>query len=300
MNILVFGGSGFVGQHLARCLQENGDRVLIASRHDRPVPYGSVVPYSLEGLPALFESLGNDYAIVNLAGESINAGRWTPARKERILASRVKLTQAIVKAIAVTPKKPGILLNASAVGYYGYSDTTVFTESSPAGTGFLSDVTKVWENAATLAEEYTRVVCLRLGVVLGRDGGALERMVLPYRLFGGGRVGSGKQWLSWIHVEDVARLILHCLQSASINGPVNATAPEPVTMDHFGKSVGRVLRRLHWLPVPGFALELLLGEMAEIVLQGQRVLPQKALAAGYTFQFDHIEAALQDLLQNSS
>lgn len=298
MNILIFGGSGFVGQHLARILQNSGHRVLIASRHGQPVSTGTVVSYTMDGLPALLETLGDDYAIVNLAGESINSGRWSAARKERIMTSRVTLTQGIAKAIAQANKKPSVLINASAVGYYGYSETTVYTENFPPGSGFLSEVTNVWESAATLAEGYTRVVRIRLGVVLGRDGGALGRMVMPYRLFAGGRVGTGKQWLSWIHVLDVARLILHCIRTDTISGPVNATSPKPVTMNQFGRSVAIVLGRPHWLPVPAFALKLLLGEMSEIILKGQHVIPQEALENGFSFQFAEIDDALQDLLRH--
>ncbi|RNB90656.1 TIGR01777 family protein [Brevibacillus fluminis] len=296
MDVLIFGGSGFVGQHLARTLQDCGHAVYIASRHDRPVAAGTVRPYQIDRLPALLDSLGDDYAIVNLAGESINSGRWSPARKERILTSRLHLTQAIVQAISQTNKKPSVLINASAVGYYGYSETTVFTENFPPGKGFLADVTNQWENAVLPAEESTRVVRLRLGVVLGQNGGALGRMVLPYRLFIGGKVGTGKQWLSWIHVEDVARLIHFSMQTPAISGPVNATAPKPVTMNQFGRSVAGVLKRPHWLPVPAFALELLLGEMAEIILQGQHAVPQAALEHQFTFRYADLDTALQNLL----
>ncbi|MGE5703086.1 MAG: TIGR01777 family oxidoreductase [Clostridia bacterium] len=296
MDVLIFGGSGFVGQHLARRLQKEGNRALIASRSARQVRYGQVVTYQRDRLAALLETLESDYAIVNLAGESINSGRWTESRKQRILRSRVELTTQLAEAIATVKKKPSVLVNASAVGYYGYSDNATFTEASSSGHGFLSDVTTAWERSALLAEADTRVVLLRLGVVLGIDGGALVRMVLPYRLFAGGPVGQGSQWLSWIHVEDVANLIIHAIQTPTMNGALNATAPNPVTMDQFGRAIGKVLGRPHWLPVPAFAMKLLMGEMAEIVLQGQRVLPEKALLGGYTFLYADVDSALTNLL----
>ncbi len=296
MQVLIFGGSGFVGQHVARHLLQRGFDVHIASRTEKPVRFGTLVRYQTDDLLALLAEMGENYAVINLAGESLNAGRWTHARKQRLLHSRLQLTEALASAIAQADTKPQALVNASAVGYYGYSESRRFSEADQAGTGFLADVTKAWEASAARASADTRVVLARLGVVLGADGGALTRMILPYRMFAGGRVGSGRQWLSWIHVSDVANLMEQCLLNPAWQGAVNFTAPAPVTMEEFGKTAGHVLHRPHWLPVPAFALELLLGEMAEIVLQGQYVLPQKALDLGFSFQFPTLESALKDIL----
>lgn len=299
MQILIFGGSGFVGQHLAKRLLAANHEVLIPTRGSQSVTYGQAISYQLDQVGSLLSKLKSPYAIVNLAGESINAGRWTAQRKDSILQSRIKITQAIVDAIKATPHKPEVLINASAIGFYGYSETATFTETSPAGQGFLSDVTRAWEEVAYQASSQTRVVAARLGLVLGSNGGALPRMVLPYHLFIGGRVGNGRQWVSWIHIDDVTGIIEHCLTTDSIQGPVDVTAPQPVTMEQFGQTIGQCLHRPHWLPVPSFALKLLLGEMAEIVLQGQRVLPTVANSHGYTFAYPTAEQALEQIIRNS-
>lgn len=236
------------------------------------------------------------YAIVNLAGESINSGRWTAARKQQILNSRLRTTAAIVDAIHAVTNKPWVLINASAVGYYPYSDGPAYTEDADCGRGFLSQVTQQWEMAALQASDVTRVVTARLGMVIGREGGALPRMVLPYRLFGGGRMGSGEQWVSWVHAEDVADILRFCLETEQVTGPVNVVSPTPVRMNEFGRTIAKATNRPHWLPVPAFALKAGLGEMSEIVLQGQRVTPAKLTQLGYTFRYAELEPALADLL----
>ena len=295
LRIIIFGGSGFVGQHLAKRLLAYGYEVWIPTRGLHSVSYGQAISYQPDQVSTLLAKLESPYAIVNLAGESINAGRWSVKRKESILRSRIQVTQAIVQAIETSQLKPEVLVNASAIGYYGYSETDSFTETAPRGNGFLSEVTSEWERVASQASGHTRVVLTRLGVVLGTNGGALPRMVLPYYFYIGGRVGSGKQWLSWIHIDDVTGIIEHCLRDQTIHGPVNLTAPEPVTMDEFGRMIGHVLHRPHWLPVPSLALTFLLGEMAEIVLQGQRVLPQVMQDHGYTFAYQTADHALQEI-----
>lgn len=297
MQVLIFGGSGFVGQHLARRLHEAGYEVLVPSRSSRPLEYGQVFPYETDQVGKLFATLKDRYAIINLAGESINSGRWTKKRKESILQSRINLTRALSQSIASIDRKPSVFINASAIGYYGYSQDRVFTETDESGDGFLAEVTRQWEKAASQASPYTRVVTARLGVVLGRNGGALPRMVLPYYFFIGGRVGDGRQWLSWVHIDDVTGILEHCLRDENVNGPVNVTASHPVTMDQFGRTVALVLHRPHWLPVPSAALQLMLGEMSEIVLQGQHVLPQVMTSHGYRFTYSSVEAALRQLLE---
>ncbi|GIM48371.1 hypothetical protein DNHGIG_39200 [Collibacillus ludicampi] len=192
--------------------------------------------------------------------------------------------------------KPSVFVNASAIGYYGSSRSATYTEEAEAGEGFLATVTREWENAAKRASDVTRVVLARLGVVLGRDGGAFPRMIAPYHFFLGGRVGDGTQWISWIHIDDVACVLERCIADERIDGPMNLTAPQPVRMDEFGRMIAKTMRRPHWLPVPESLLRLLLGEMSEIVLKGQKVLPEKLRALGYTFQHDSLEKAIRDLL----
>ncbi|QSO51905.1 TIGR01777 family oxidoreductase [Alicyclobacillus curvatus] len=335
MDVVIFGGSGLIGQALAKRVVEAGDTAFILSRHRenesgqrhgaqhqgaqlqggqqrdgqaqgrRPrsqqlTAYGTTIPYSLETLPQIIDTLPlhRPYAIVNLAGESIAGGRWTKGRKQAIYDSRVVLTKALANAICKLELPPSVFVSGSAVGYYGSSTTATFTESSLPGEGFLTDVTCGWEEAAQIALPTTRVALLRTGVVLAANKGALPQMALPYRLFAGGRVGTGLQWVSWIHIADAAGIILHCINNEQIYGPVNVTAPCPVHMDEFGRSIAAALHRPHFMPAPSLALRTLFGEMSQIILEGQRVLPQKALDTGYEFQFDDVHAALRDLLSH--
>lgn len=297
MDIIIFGGSGFVGQHLAKYLENKGHQVWIASRKEQQVRFGKNVMYTPEQILSLFENMNNEYSVINLAGQSINSGRWTAERKREILQSRVNLTQYIVKAIVKVNRKPLSLINASAIGFYGYSDEVSYTEQDKKGKGFLADVTQQWEETANQAKDDTRVVLARLGVVLGRDGGALPRMILPYTFFVGGKVGTGKQWLSWVHIEDVCRILHFCIEQDTISGPVNVTSPAPERMDRFGQVLGHVMQKPHWIPVPSFMLKLLLGEMSEIVLQGHPVLPEKMLSNGYSYKHPTLSSALKDLLK---
>ncbi|GGJ07857.1 epimerase [Alicyclobacillus cellulosilyticus] len=304
MRVVVLGASGFIGRHLTRQLEEDGHRVVIVRR-----------PYTAERLlmvlegepPAATAPIGADtagpapgeaepYAVVNLAGESIDRGRWTRRHKARILSSRLTVTQAAVTAIRAARRKPAVLVNASAVGYYGTSGVLTFDEQSGPGTGFLADVCKAWEEAARAAAAETRVVLARFGMVLGPDGGALPRIATLFRLGLGGRVGSGEQWVSWVHVADAAGLVAHCLTNAKLAGPVNVVAPHPVRMDTFTRALAHTLHRPHGLSAPAPLLRFMLGEKADLLLTGQCVLPRRALAAGYTFRFANLESALADLL----
>lgn len=296
ITVFIFGGSGFTGQHTAKLLLENGYNVFIPTRRPRPVQYGKTIAFDRDHIGKLFHLRTSEYAIVNLAGESINSGRWTEKRRTQILNSRVELTRAIAKAVLSTPHPPVALVNASAIGYYGYSLTDEFTEASAPGKGFLPEVTRQWEGEALRCTPVTRVAVIRLGMVLGADGGALPKMVLPYRMYAGGRMGSGQQWISWIHVEDVAHGIKACLEDPQYSGSLNFVSPHPVTMDEFGKVLSRTLKRPHWLPVPPWALQIALGQMSEIVLQGQKVLPQKLEQYGFRFHYPTLPKALANLL----
>jgi len=295
VDIVVFGGTGLIGQAFAEVALAAGHNVQIPSRQAADAPFGRVVGCALEALPALLSGLHAPYAIVNLAGESLQSGRWTAARKQQIRDSRVRLTTAIAQAIREVDVKPGAFVSGSAIGYYGNSESAIFAETDALGEGFLAQLTQEWEDAARQAEDATRVVSLRTGLVLSRRGGAFPRMVQPYRMFVGGQFGTGRQWLSWIHERDMANLLLWCIES-TIVGPVNATAPNPVTMAEMGRTIAAVLHRPHWLTVPSVAIQALFGEMAQLVLEGQRVLPKAALSNGFSFVFPDIQAAVESIL----
>ncbi|MBN3553281.1 TIGR01777 family oxidoreductase [Fictibacillus nanhaiensis] len=294
--ILITGGTGFVGSFLTHHLTSLGNEVYILTRKDKQsqkknVKYVQWMSNNEPDLPPID-------AVVNLAGESIN-GRWTDEKKQGILNSRLKVTENLLKLVEKMPNKPSVWVNASAIGYYGTSETEVFTErSSKHGTDFLAEVVSAWETKASGAESLgIRTVFTRFGLVLGKDGGVLPQLSLPYRFFAGGTVGSGDQWVSWVHLEDVAKLITEAIENEQYSGPVNVTSPHPVTMKEFGQVTGDVMHRPHWLPAPSIAFKLMFGEMSMLILKGQQVLPEKAQNLGYTFSYPHLKGALHDLLQ---
>lgn len=297
MKLVVTGTTGFIGSAICSRLLEQGHTLTLLTRsapRDAATQNKRWLHWT-PGASGVWEKVvdGAD-GIINLAGEPIAAERWTPQQKRKIRMSRIETTSALVDAIAKAEQKPGFLINASAIGYYGpYGDETITEEAGP-GTDFLAETTRDWENEAMKAESSgLRVVCLRSGMVLGRNGGALAKMVPPFKFFVGGPLGSGEQWISWIHKEDEVGLILHLAGNPQARGPVNATAPNPVTMKEFCRTLGQVLRRPCWAPVPAFALRLLLGEMAEMLLTSQRVLPAAAERLGYQFRYPNLESALQ-------
>lgn len=292
MRIAIAGGSGFLGSTLVERLAGDGHDVVVLSR--RPTGDGQVAwnPDDPSGVSAVLE--GAD-AVVNLAGESIAGARWSPERKRRIRTSRIHPTRSLVEAIRAMPTPPAVFLSASAVGCYGDRGDERLTERSAPGTDFLADVSREWEAAALDAAGATRVVLIRTGVVLDREEGALPQMALPFRLFAGGPLGSGQQYVSWIHRHDWTSLAAWTL-TAGVAGPVNATAPEPVRNAEFARAIGRALGRPSFLPAPAFALRLLLGEMADaLLLGGQRAIPEHALGLGFTFRFPTIDVALADI-----
>ena len=237
-------------------------------------------------------------AVVNLAGANVFDRRWNDDFKRLLRESRVLTTQNIVQAIEKASPRPRVLVNGSAIGFYGFTGDELLTEDSPAGTAdYLSQLTPLWEEAAQAAAAFgTRVVLLRTGVVLDKAGGALKQMMTPFTFFIGGPVGSGRQWVSWIHHADEVGLILFAIDEPRVLGPLNATAPEPVTNKQLAKALGKAMHRPSFAPVPGFALKLRFGEVANIVLKGQRVLPKKAQELGYRFQFPTIDLALADIV----
>ena len=238
--------------------------------------------------------------VINLAGESIAARRWSPAQKRRIQESRLKATRALVEAISRCQAPPKALISGSAVGFYGPCGDETVTEEAPPGKDFLSEVCSLWEREALRAEKYgVRVVLLRTGLVLGRQGGALPRMLLPFQLFLGGPLGSGRQWVPWIHIEDVVGLVRYLVDHPNASGPFNVTAPEPQRNREFSRIAAGVLRRPCWLPAPAAALRLALGEMADaLLLSGQKAIPQRALDLGYKFRYVDLTKALENLLRS--
>lgn len=305
MRVVVTGGTGFIGRPLCQRLVSLGHAVTVLTRDPaaaraRLDPPISVIGWEGFGGPTdgLMAALGDGDVVINLAGAPIAAGRWTPRVKERLRSSREGTTSALVAALSKLRARPVLLISASAIGYYGPRQDEALTEEAPSGTGFLASLCREWEAAARAAERLGVCVVLpRIGVVLGRDGGALAKMLPAFRLGLGGPVGSGTQWISWIHLDDLIELLLFLLNEAAI-GPVNANAPHPVTNLEFARTLGRTLGRpaLAWVPAP--VLRILLGEMAEeLLLTGQRVLPHRAEAMGFHFRYPTLPEALHAILQ---
>jgi hypothetical protein len=281
MNITISGASGFIGRHLMKSLAEAGHSLCALSRHAPPA-----------------ESLREAEIVIHLAGEPI-AQRWTAEAKRRIRESRVAGTRSLVEALATLPRRPEALICASAIGYYGSRGDEILTESSAPGSGFLPELCVAWESEAQAAEAFgMRVVRVRTGVVLDARGGALQRMLPPFRMGVGGRLGSGRQWMSWIHLEDLAGLFQLAVESR-VRGPLNGVAPHAVTNSDFTCELARALRRPAVFPIPEFALKLLFGEMADVLLASQRVAPGAAEAAGFRFRFPQLAPALAALLGQS-
>lgn len=295
MHVLVTGGTGLMGAALCRALLDAGHRVTAMSRSASPrLPAGVDAVQGDPARPGRWQDVlrGCD-ACVHLAGEPIAAGRWTDQRKRAIRDSRVESTRRVAEVVAAGG--PEVLVSSSAIGYYGPRGDEVLDESSPPGEGFLADVCREWESAASPAASRARVVLLRTGIVLAREGGALQQMLLPFRWFAGGPIGKGEFWESWIHLRDEIELVLWALGS-DVAGPLNATAPGPVRNRDLAAAIGRTLHRPSALPVPPAMLRLALGELASVVTTGQRVLPRKALDRGFRFRFPELDGALRDLL----
>ncbi|MGB3308961.1 MAG: TIGR01777 family oxidoreductase [Nodosilinea sp.] len=306
MKIAITGATGFVGSRLVERLQAEGHSVVALTRsvdHGRRVfpaanfPNVEVVGYSpLESGNWQNGVLSGCDGVVNLAGAPISE-RWSDEHKQAIMDSRQVGTEKLGEALAQSEPKPTVWVNASAIGYYGTSETATFDETStPIENDFLSQVCQAWEGAAQPVKDYgTRLVILRFGIVLGM-GGAVAKMLTPFRMFAGGPIGSGRQWFSWIHRDDVVNLIMQALQDPQMEGIYNATAPNPVRMEEFCKTLGKVLNRPSWLPVPDFVLEAILGDGAQVVLEGQQVLPKRTEASGFTYHYTQVKDALNDIV----
>ena len=302
MHIVVTGGTGFIGRPLCASLCQEGHRVTLLTRREEEAQrlFGStvtIVEWNGSEAGAWEHCLEEADAIINLAGAPIADGRWTDARRRILTESRVLTTRLLVEALSRRSSKPRTLVNASGIGYYGASDDRVLSEGAARGQGFLADLCMAWEAEALRAAEFgVRVVMLRTGMVLEQDGGALPKMLLPFRLFAGGPILPGTQWVSWIHRRDHIGLIQWLLTTPRVSGPVNAVAPEAVTMNRFCQVLGQVLQRPSWLPVPGFALHVALGELGTLMTTGQRVHPAKALFGGYVFHYPTLEPALRAIV----
>jgi uncharacterized protein len=303
MKVLIFGGAGFVGRNLADELLANGYQVFIVTRNLRKTVNNlgnkvQVIEWDNISPLASINELQEIDVVINLAGESIGNRRWSKSVKQEILSSRIRTTRAIVAAINNRTFQPKVLINASAVGYYGPRQNEEITELVEAGQDFLAQVCRAWENEVYKAQsDLIRVVTIRIGVVLGREG-ALNRMAMPFRFYIGGPLGTGKQWLSWIHIKDLTSMLRFIIEHQELTGPINATAPESVTMRNFCNVLGDVMNRPSWLPVPEFILKIALGQMAEMLLHGQRVVPNKIIGAGFEFWYPKLRSALEDALRN--
>lgn len=299
MNIVLAGGTGFIGKELVHALGKEGHRVVLLTRKSTEGSSRLVTEVQWDGktLDNWASFMDGADAVINLCGESIAAKRWSEQRKKALLASRLETTHALIEAISKVPRKPEVLINASGAGYYGNRPDEMLTESAPAGKGYLAQTCITWELEARRAEAHgVRTVMLRMGMVLEK-GGALEKIAAPFRFYLGGPLGNGKQGLAWIHRDDVIGIILHLLNHRDLSGPVNVVAPEAVTNVQFSNTLGKILHRPSWLPAPAWTLKLLMGEMAgELLLSGQQPVPAKLLRSGYQFKFSGLEAALRDIL----
>jgi hypothetical protein len=301
--IVIAGGTGFIGRRLAARLTARGDEVTVLTRD--PSKTAGKLPEKVRAAawnpsdPASFASeIEAADVVVNLSGEPV-AQRWTEAVRKRIVESRADVTRAVVDAIGAAKHKPEVLVNASATGWYGPQAADVaLDESAPRGEGFLADVVAGWEAEATKVTAHgVRGVQVRIGVVFGDDGGALEKMLPPFKAFVGGPVGNGKQIVSWIHRDDIVELLAFATTETRATGPINGTAPGACTQKELATAIGAALSRPSWLPVPAAAMELMMGEASSIITTGQRVVPQRALDLGFVFRFPDIGPALVDLLK---
>jgi hypothetical protein len=301
MRVFLTGATGLIGRALASSLASDGHEVVALSRSGAPagLPAGTRTVTGDPAVPGPWqEELSRCDACVNLAGEPVAGGRWTEERRKRIRDSRVLATRNVASVLAAGG--PAVLVSGSAIGYYGPRGDEVIDETFPAGNDFLGHVAQEWEEATRPAAKRARVVLIRTGIVLSPEGGALPKLVLPFKMLAGGPIGDGGFWQSWIHVADQVGILRLALENPAAQGPINATAPDPVRNRDLARALGRVLRRPSLLVAPAFAVRAVLGEMAEVVLASQRVLPRQALALGYRFRWPSLEPALRDLLREES
>jgi uncharacterized protein (TIGR01777 family) len=297
MRVIIAGGSGFLGRALQDRLRQERHAVGVLTRQPRPTAQDEI-PWTPDGTAGAWQSaLDGVDAVVNLAGAGIADARWNDARKQLLRSSRVLATRSLVAAMRGVAQPPRVLVSGSAVGYYGPRGDELVTEDTPAGSDFLADLCVEWEREARLASSIARVALIRTGLVLHPDGGALRQMLLPFRLGVGGRLGSGTQFMPWIHIDDWIDLVVWLVADARAEGPFNGSAPNPVTNQEFTRTLGRVLGRPTIFPVPGFGLRAIVGELAGSILTGQRAIPARAQQMGFAFRHPELEPALRALLR---
>ena len=303
MKILITGGRGFIGRHLRKELSSSDNEFFILTRGNKEDKEGiHYIKWYWKKPDDLSDLMNNIDIVVNLAGEHIADKSWTKEQKDLIYKSRIETTKLIVTYINNSQKKPKKLISASAVGIYGDRGKETITENSSIGSGFLAHVCKDWEEEAQKVETHhgtsqTNVIMIRIGLVLGKDGGVLPKMLPAFKWFLGGPLGSGRQYMSWVHIDDVVGLMRFAILNENISGALNATSPNPVTNKEFSRVIGKIIHRPSCMPIPGFGLRLLFGEMAdEMLLSGQKVLPEKAVKVGYKFKYTDLEGALKRLL----
>jgi len=297
--VLITGATGLIGSKLAKRLYDLGFKVYSVSRDVKKSEIKFKIPikhisYDEDKFKNIID---NNTIIINLAGASIAGNKWTEEYKKVIYDSRILTTRKLVDILNNYELKPELFINASAIGIYGNTFEKIIDENTPVGEGFLAKVTIDWENELTKLKNNIRKVYARIGIVLDLEGGALAKMLLPYKLFIGGPLGTGKQWMSWIHIYDLIELFVFIIQNNNINGAINLTAPYPVTMIEFSKTIGKILRRPSFFKVPEFILKIVLGESSAMVLNSNRVIPKKAIENGYNFEYDNLEKALTNLLK---
>jgi uncharacterized protein (TIGR01777 family) len=307
MRVFVTGGTGLIGRRLIRQLLARGDQVVLLTRRYGTARQmfgpecGLVEGDPMQAQEEWMNAAADCDGVVNLAGENVFNKRWNAAVKQLLIDSRVKSAEHVAQALARKPRRgdgqPRVLVNASAIGIYGPQDDEELTEDSPAGNDFLARLCLDWEKAARAVESSgVRCAVVRVGIVLDAEGGALAKMLTPFKMCAGGPIGNGRQYMSWIHHEDMTGVLLHALDSPAVSGSLNGTAPNPVTNRVFSKALGRALHRPAFLPMPRFALRLLIGEAADVVATGQRVLPTHTVASGYVYRFAGIDDALENIV----
>jgi uncharacterized protein (TIGR01777 family) len=305
MKIVIAGGTGFIGRHLCHRLMNEGHSIVILSRHPDDTPVHTttrarVIQWDGRNDGSWATCCEGAEVVMNLSGAPIADKRWTSERKRELVDSRVLTTQTLLASIAKWKTKPHTFLTASGVGFYGDRESEEVNEDSPSGRGFLVELCQAWESAAKQGEALgLRVLPVRFGMVLGLNGGALPKMAFPFRFFLGGPVLPGSQFVSWIHLTDLSRLILWLVTNPSIGGPVNGVAPDSVTMREFCERLGQAMKRPSWFPVPGFLLHIALGELADMLTTGQRVYPKRALEGGFTFLYPRLPSALEAVFAES-
>jgi len=306
MRVIITGATGFIGKALCQELTDAKYEVVALSRNREAgtkILGEKVKVAQWDGKTS--DSWGNlangAYAIINLAGENISSGRWTGKRKKIIIESRLNAGKAVVESAKNAKEKPKVVIQASGIGYYGSHGDEIIDEESAPGKGFLPEVAQQWELSTKAVKLVgVRHIIIRTGIVLGKDGGAFPRLILPFRLFVGGHLGNGEQWFSWIHLKDEVRAIRFLIEKEDLGGVFNLTAPEAIKEKNFARVLGKVMRRPSWFPVPGFLLRLVFGEMAEgALLTGQRVAPKRLLETGFEFLYPEVEPALREILGKS-